>query len=95
MAWGPEMAENKKVDPRNIYISGTSELRPGMKKPAENLSETEAGQRIAAARNFFEHLERSIKTIGIYRHNTTHYGEYLDKTYRPCARCWSGKAAWP
>jgi len=79
---GPEMDERKKVDPRNVYISGTSGLQTEVTKPAEDLSETEAGQRIAAARNFFEHLERSIKTIGIYRHNTSHYGEYLDKSWR-------------
>jgi len=82
MVRGPDMAEHKKVDPRNVYISGTSGLQTDVTKPAEDLSETEAGQRIAAARNFFEHLERSIKTIGIYRHNTAHYGEYLDKTWR-------------
>jgi hypothetical protein len=82
MVRGPKMAERKKVDPRNVYISGTSGLQTDITKPAEDLSETEAGQRIATARNFFEHLERSIKTIGIYRHNTSHYGEYLDKTWR-------------
>lgn len=76
------MTERKKVDPRNVYISGTSELQPDLKKSAEDLSETETGQRIAAARNFFEHLERSMKTIGMYLHNTSHYGEYLDKTWR-------------
>ena len=82
MVRGPEMAERKKVDPRNVYISGTSELQSDATKPAEDLSETEAGQRIAAAREFFDHLGRSIKTIGIYRHNTSHYGEYLEKTWR-------------
>jgi HEAT repeat protein len=76
------MSERKKVDPANVYISGTSELQPDLKKSAEDLSETEAGQRIATARDFFEHLDRSMKTIGIYRHNTSHYGEYLDKTWR-------------
>jgi hypothetical protein len=73
--------QDRKVDPRNIYISGTSRMKPEGPDP-DDLGETESGQRIAAVQEVFEQLQKSIKTIGIYRHNTTHYGEYLDRTYR-------------
>ncbi len=75
----------QKVDPRNVYISGTSSLKSNPKSAAEQLNEEESQQRIEEMRAFFDQLQRAIKTIGIYRHNTSHYGEYLDRAYKMLA----------
>lgn len=46
-----------------------------------NISESDAGQRIALARDFFTRLVKGIKTIGLYRHAKGKYGEYLKDAY--------------
>jgi hypothetical protein len=75
------MAEEKKIDPRSVYITGTSRMKKE-RTVLDDLDEAEAAQRIAKVQEIFDQLQRSIKTIGIYRHNTAHYGEYLERTYR-------------
>jgi len=76
----------QKVDPRNVYISGTSKLQPDDRDADQkHLTETESGQRVEEMKSFFDQLQRSIKTIGLYRHNTSHYGEYLDRAYKMLA----------
>lgn len=76
------MAQQKKIDPRNVYISGTSEVGAKGKESSDHLNEDETARRVGEMREFFDQWQRSVKTIGIYRHNTSHYGEYLDRTYR-------------
>lgn len=74
-------SEEKKIDPRSVYITGTSRMKKD-RNVLDDLDEAEAAQRIAKVQEIFDQLQRSIKTIGIYRHNTAHYGEYLERTYR-------------
>lgn len=74
-------AEEKKIDPRSVYITGTSRMKKD-RNVLDDLDEAEAAERIAKVQEIFDQLQRSIKTIGIYRHNTAHYGEYLERTYR-------------
>ena len=83
------MAQQKKIDPRNVYISGTSRMegaKKGTRKAGasdtEQLNDEEVARRVAEMKEFFDQWQRSVKTIGIYRHNTSHYGEYLERTYR-------------
>ncbi|MBW1807962.1 MAG: HEAT repeat domain-containing protein [Deltaproteobacteria bacterium] len=72
----------QKIDPKNVYVSGTSSLAPSPKGKAEKLNEEESEKRISQVKDFFDQLSRGIKTIQLYRHNTAQYGEYLDRAYR-------------
>ncbi len=53
-----------------------------IEKPEDDLSESQAGQRLAEMQDFFDQFNRSIKTISLYQHNTAHYAEYLERSYQ-------------
>ncbi|MBN2494628.1 MAG: HEAT repeat domain-containing protein [Deltaproteobacteria bacterium] len=45
------------------------------------LDPAEREKRIGEVIEFFQRLNKSLKTIGLYRHNTARYGEYLQGAY--------------
>ncbi|HOX46310.1 MAG TPA: HEAT repeat domain-containing protein [Myxococcota bacterium] len=73
--------EQKKVDPKNVYISGTSKMQPPG-KVNEELKDEEIAPQVSAAKDVFNEMQKSLKQIALYRHNTGQYGEYCDRTYK-------------
>ncbi|MBN2494941.1 MAG: HEAT repeat domain-containing protein [Deltaproteobacteria bacterium] len=51
-------------------------------KTIDDYKDEELAQQVAEVQAVFQSLEKSIKTIGIYRHNVAAYGEYLERTYK-------------
>lgn len=77
--------EQKKVDPKNVYISGSSKMaRPGPKGAAseQELRAEEIAPQVAAGVELFKEMQRGLKQIALYRHNTAQYGEYLTRTHQ-------------
>lgn len=78
--------QQAKVDPRKVYVSGNPrQQQTGPRsagQAAEKFEDDEAARQVAAAKEFFTQLEKGLKQISIYRHNTSQYGEYLDRAYR-------------
>ncbi len=80
--------QGTKVDPRRVYVSGTSKMKGGQKQEiasaaqaSEQFEDEEQARQAAGAKEFFVQLEKGIKQISIYRHNVSHYGEYLERPY--------------
>src|SRR5208282_1721546 len=49
--------------------------------PVDPLADERNRQRLELAKAFAFHLLKGIKQIGMYRHNETRYGEYLQKSH--------------
>ncbi|MBX5482509.1 MAG: HEAT repeat domain-containing protein [Myxococcaceae bacterium] len=49
--------------------------------PADPMQDPEKRERVELARNFAFHLLKGIKQIGMYRHNESRFGEFLQKAH--------------
>jgi hypothetical protein len=82
----PTAGAETKVDPRKVYVSGTSRMKQegpaSAGQAAQEFEDQEVARQIAATREYFVQLEKGIKQISIYRHNTSQYIEYLDRSYK-------------
>ncbi len=74
------MAENR-VDPKNVYISGTSKMQP-KSQMAEDLRAEDLAPQVAAASDVFREVQKALKQIALYRHNTGQYGEYAERSFK-------------
>jgi len=81
--------QQAKVDPRKVYVSGNPRQQQAGPRSAgqasEQFEDDEAAKQVAAAKEFFTQLDKGLKQISIYRHNTSQYGEYLDRAFRVLA----------
>lgn len=85
----PAAGQQTKLDPRKVYVSGTSRMKPdgpqSAGQAAQQFEDEEITRQVAACTEFFVQLEKGIKQIALYRHNTAQYAEYLERSYRMLA----------
>ena len=64
-------------------VSPAEKPQSGESLPADmQVPDSEKAERVSAVRDFFTGLKKSLKTISLYRHNTAHYANYLENTFK-------------
>ena len=72
----------QKVDPRSVYVTGTTRLDKSQKTVVEQMNDAEVAKRVEEMKTFFDQFLRSLKNISIYRHNVSHFAEYMERAYK-------------
>ncbi|MBW2699544.1 MAG: HEAT repeat domain-containing protein [Deltaproteobacteria bacterium] len=83
--------DKTKVAPKSAPGAGKTKVAPNQRRPApkkkekniaEELEDKDLEKKIEGVQEIFKQFERSLKTIGLYRHNRAGYQDYLEPTYR-------------
>ncbi|RME25881.1 MAG: hypothetical protein D6806_07135, partial [Deltaproteobacteria bacterium] len=83
---GARKSARDDIDERTLYIAGTTKADASKRTIAQNLDDEQIARRIADAKQLFDHFNRALKNISIYRHNVARFKEYLAATYQHLKR---------